>query len=250
MFQVAWAQQNRGMQVMKDIARVDTLSKEFNSKPKDGKRVDSLISSYEQLMGRSLTGDEKKFLSLEFATLDILPRFDVKGNMIHIYDGESGSKDLVLSIEIIDAEKNIFKYGNRTFKIDPNKSLHENIQFVLKELQEGDKVSFWQKINPFAIQQAQAAWPAWVKYVLIGAVALIAGIFIGKALQKNKANKEAQVAEGRGQTSNNSEEEPTSDSHDVVENTTEAPAVSTPVTTGEEPSVVMLPWNSLPSPFC
>jgi len=196
-YQAAAAQGFSGSpQLMKDIQVIDKLSKDYNTKTsQDKKRVESILSSFESLMGRKLALSERSFLALQFAAMDVLPRFEVKENTIQVYDMNEGSKDLLVSLEVVDAEKNTFRFGKRTFQVDPQKPIHENIQHILKELQKGEGVSFWQQLNPFAVPQAQAAMATWVKYLLVGAIALVAGIFIGKAIQKNKDKKNQSIAE-------------------------------------------------------
>lgn len=196
-YQAAAAQSFSGNpQLMKDIQVIDKLSKDYNTQTSnDKKRVENILASFESLMGRKLALSERSFLSLQFAAMDVLPRFEVKENTIQVYDMNEGSKDLLVSLEVIDAEKNTFRFGKRTFQVDPQKPIHENIQLILKELQKGEGVSFWQQINPFAVPQAQAAMANWVKFLLVGAIALVAGIFIGKAIQKNKDKKNLSIAE-------------------------------------------------------
>lgn len=222
-------------QLMKDIDVLNTISSEYNSKPiKDKSRVDQLLSSYESMMGRKLNVAERAFLSLQFATMNVLPSFEVKGNSIQIYDHGEGTKDLVISVEVIDAEKNIFKFGEKTFTLDPNKAIHENIQHILKELEKGDKVSIWQRLNPFGIPQAHAEMANWMKIAIAGAVALLVGIVIYKVINKNK-NKDAQIAEGnpiKRMKAIKEEKIDENNSHTVEAESEAAPALS------EEPAVV------------
>lgn len=259
-YQAAAAQgHSRSVQLMKDIQVIDNLSKDFNTKTsKDKKRVESMLASFENLMGRKLSFTERSFLSLQFATMDVLPRFEVKNNTIQVYDMNEGSKDLLVSLEVVDAEKNTFKFGKRIFQVDPQKPIHENIQLILKELRKGEELSLWQQLNPFAVPQAHAEMATWVKFLLIGAVALVAGYFIGKAIQKNK-NKEtassgggyiAETDEKSGAKSNDAEDDSNahsddaslaSDTSSTPEETsvsTEAPADEAAPTSGDEPELV------------
>lgn len=224
-------------QLMRDIQTLDNISQGFNSKTETKKqKISNMLNSFEKLLGRQLSFAEKSFLTLQFIALPSLPRFETKGNNIQVFDMHEGSKDLLVSIEIVDTEKNIFKFGNRTFTVDPEKPLHENVKLILNELDKGSKTttSFLDKINPFHINQAQAM-ADWVKYVLIGAIALVAGFFIGKAIQKNKDKKAKAVAEGssggggssRGIAAESSSEE--ADSHNLT---------STETSSSEDPGLV------------
>lgn len=213
---------NSNPQLMKDIQTLDKISQGFNAKDESKKqKISDVLISFEKLMGRKLTFTEKSFLTLQFIALPSLPRFESNGNSIQVYDMHEGSKDLLVSIEVVDAEKNIFKFGNRTFTVDPEKPLHENVRFILNELDKGSKTStsFLDKLNPFHINQAHAM-ADWVKYVLIGAVALVVGFIIGKQIQKNKDKKDSAVAEGGGGSSRGivaeSTEEEAADSHTLT----------------------------------
>src|SRR5207248_752886 len=121
---------------LKDVQEVDSYSTNYNLKPDDTKgRIKDLLSSYEKFIGRALDSGERNFLSLELATVNTLPHFALKDNIIEIYDQEVGSKEPILKIEIVDAEKNIFKFDGKSVKIDPNKPIHQTIQGILKELE-------------------------------------------------------------------------------------------------------------------
>jgi hypothetical protein len=134
----AWSQSNVGPQLMKDIAEMDVLSNDFNSKSKDPKRAEALINSYEKLLDRSFSADEKKFFMQEFANAPAFPHVEIKGNSIQFFDDNKNTKEAAFNIDIVDVEKSIFKFGNHTFQVDRSKGLLENVQFVLKELRKGE----------------------------------------------------------------------------------------------------------------
>ena len=71
--------------------------------------------------------------------MDVPPRFEVKNNAIQLFDMKEGSKNLPVRLEVIDAEKNTFKFGKNISQVDPQKPIHENIQLILKELRKGDE---------------------------------------------------------------------------------------------------------------
>ena len=223
-------------QLMKDIQVLNKITSDYNAQPvKDKGRIEKLLTSFEGLMGRKLNIAEKSFLSLQFATMNVLPSFEVKGNSIRVYDHAEGAKDLVISVEVIDAEKNLFKFGDRVFSVDPNKPLHENIQLILKELTKGEKVSLWQQLNPFAVPQAHAEMANWLKYVIAGAIALIVGIVVYKAINKNK-NK-GEIAESKAAPRQVIREEEAFEENKSHETVVEPTSEPTP-TVGEEPAVV------------
>lgn len=238
--QIAWSKSLPGKgiggypQLQQDVEQIDGFGTKFNSDASNKDRVANLLTSFEKILNRPLDNAERKFLTLEFATIDRLPRFEVKEKTIQIFDTEDGSKDLLLSIEIVDLEKSIFKFGQRTFQLDPSKPIHENVQLILKELQKGDAVSFWQSLNPFAIPQAQAEMAGWLKVLLIAGVALAVGVFVGMAIQKNKAKKEAAQLAGSQENGSSNKESASHTSEEPKAAETEAiPAISE-----AEPAVV------------
>ncbi|MEZ4815426.1 MAG: hypothetical protein R3A80_09520 [Bdellovibrionota bacterium] len=246
-YQAAAAQSFTGNpQLMKDVQVLDGLSKKFNANSQAKQKTADILSSFEKLMGRKLSTAERGFLSLQFAAMKVLPRFEVKDNTIQVYDMNEGSKDLLLSLEVVDSEKNTFRFGKHTFKVDPNKAIHENIQIILKELQKGEQLSFLESMNLFGIPSAHAAMAPWMKLLLIGAVALVVGIFIGKAMQKNKDKKDSYVAESSFDDSD-SGDDMEDDSSEAVDHGSDTASTSEEAsgpqeealpTSGEEPAVV------------
>lgn len=134
--QLISAQKSSGkQQLMKDIEVLNTASRDYNSKPQNDKnKIDSTLSSFETLMGRKLNDSERSFLSSQFSTMKELPTFELKENHIELYSKNKDSKNETMKVEIVNLEKNIFKFAGKTFQLDPNKAIHENIQVILKEL--------------------------------------------------------------------------------------------------------------------
>jgi hypothetical protein len=186
------AQKSQALDLSLYVKQMDKISEDFNtSGVEDKKRVERLLSSYESFLGRKLSASESKFLALEMASVPFLPRFELKDQMIHVYQQDKSKKDLLLTIEVVDAEKKLFKFGGKTFELKEDKSIHENVQIILHELENQSDVSFWNKMREFfSVPQAHAQMAPWLKYTLIAGAALVLGIVIGKSIQKKKAKKE------------------------------------------------------------
>ncbi len=137
-----WAKKiQKNEELSREVQKIDAISAQFNSAPKDKNRVEGLIASFEKFAGRTMTTEERKFLSLEFASVAELPRFEVNKNAIYVYQLAGGKKNILLDIEVVDAKKYLFKYKGNTFQMSPNKPLQENIQFILHKLQASDKAA-------------------------------------------------------------------------------------------------------------
>lgn len=245
--QSAWAETApSNKEVQQYVSSLDKIMATYNeSKDATPKRTTDFVMAYEKFVGKKLSPQEMNFISKSVVGTQ-LPRLEIKGNFIKIYNGEASSKDLLLTIEIVDASKHLFKFGGKTFELSPTKSIEENVQKIIQELQKNPEVSYLDRaMSIFGISQAHAEMSSLMKFVLVGVVALVVGLAIGRNWGKNsekkaQAKREAEAAAIDDDVIAETEVD-TGIESDVVDSShsTDTSVDETPVTTGEDVQLVL-----------
>lgn len=115
------------------IEEFNKISEEYNQS-KDKNRIDLLISNLESFTKRKMSFLEKKFIKAEFSQMESMPLAELSPTEIKFYDEKDSKKEVFLSMQIVNAEKNLFKYNNITFELNPNSPIQDNLKILLNGL--------------------------------------------------------------------------------------------------------------------
>ena len=126
------AKKNPIAQLSQGVARMDSASVQFNGSPKGPARVEKLLSTYENMSGRKFSVQERKFLMGELINAEQMPRFEsTKDSVIAYANGPQGRQN-ILTLQVVDPAKNIFKYNGQTVTLNPGKNFLQNLQMVVQ----------------------------------------------------------------------------------------------------------------------
>ena len=115
------------------INELNKISTQYNQS-KDKNRIDQLIANLETFTGRKMNIIEKKFMKAEFSQMETMPLAEITSKEIKFYEGTDKKRENVLSMQIVDAEKNLFKYNNIIFELKPEKPIQENLKVIINGL--------------------------------------------------------------------------------------------------------------------
>jgi hypothetical protein len=115
------------------IDELNRMSAQYNQS-NDKNKIDQLISNLETFTQRKMSILEKKFIKAEFAQMETMPYAELSPKEIRFYDETDSKKELFLSMQIVNAEKNIFKFNNVVFELNPNKTIQENLKVLVNGL--------------------------------------------------------------------------------------------------------------------
>ena len=115
------------------IEELNKISNQYNQS-KDKNRIEKLISNIEIFTGRKMSLIEKKFMKAQFSQMDSMPLAEISKNEILFYDESDSKRENLLKMQIIDAEKNLFKYNNIVFELNPYSSIQENLKEIINGL--------------------------------------------------------------------------------------------------------------------
>lgn len=115
------------------INELNKISTQYNQS-KDKNRIDQLIANLETFTGRKMNIIEKKFMKAEFSQMETMPLAEVTSKEIKFYERTDKKRENVLSMQIVDAEKNLFKYNNIIFELNPEKPIQENLKVIINGL--------------------------------------------------------------------------------------------------------------------
>jgi hypothetical protein len=115
------------------INEFNKISLQFNQS-KDKNKIDQLISNLENFTERKMTFIEKQFIRAEFSRMESMPLAELSPQEIKFYDETESKKDVFLSMQIVDAEKNLFKYNNKVFELNPAKPIQDNLKVLINGL--------------------------------------------------------------------------------------------------------------------
>lgn len=116
-----------------NVQKLDQYSVAFNANPKPDK-VNTLITGYETLMGRPFQPDERKFLEAEFSKIKVMPRFAMKNKAVEVYQLSGKTREILVTMEVVDPKKNLFRYNDQTFELNADQGFLANLQKVVQGL--------------------------------------------------------------------------------------------------------------------
>jgi len=115
------------------ISELNRISTQYNLS-KDKNRIDQLITNLETFTGRKMNMIEKKFMKAEFSFMDTMPLAEVTSKEITFYEETDKKRENILNMQIVNAEKNIFKYNNIIFELNPEKPIQDNLKVIINGL--------------------------------------------------------------------------------------------------------------------
>jgi hypothetical protein len=115
------------------INEFNKISLQFNQS-KDMNKIDQLISNLETFTERKMSFIEKQFIKAEFSRMESMPVAELSPQEIKFYDETDSKKEVFLSMQIVDAEKNLFKYNNKVFELNPTLPIQDNLKVLINGL--------------------------------------------------------------------------------------------------------------------
>lgn len=115
------------------INEFNKISLQFNQS-KDMNKIDQLISNLEIFTERKMSFIEKQFIKAEFSRMESMPVAELSPQEIKFYDETDSKKEVFLSMQIVDAEKNLFKYNNKVFELNPTLPIQDNLKVLINGL--------------------------------------------------------------------------------------------------------------------
>ena len=115
------------------VDEFNKISAQYNQS-KDINKIDQLISNLETFTERKMSFIEKKFIQAEFSQMESMPLAELSPKEIKFYDPKDSKKEVFLSMQIVDAEKNLFKYNNMIFELNPSKPIQDNLKILINGL--------------------------------------------------------------------------------------------------------------------